>query len=374
MSNRLDIFPVPPDDGLTPDVQPFDSITLANHLGIRHKSLWSAVLVEDSVKYKLITIPKKSGKVRLIHAPSPGLKFIQRRLNKYLNQFQEHLPDYVSAYRPSHKISDAVQRHIAACPICDSASETPPKHNCPRKGAYLQMDLKDFFHHTRRWWVGQMLEKDLGLPNSVAGPIRDIVTVKNIPCPTKKYPEALRYGVPQGAPTSGAICNLVAYYRMDKPICEYLEALNLRYNLTGERAWVYSRYADDLAFTCGRDFPFHEKVQIVNELIEVIEKTGYAVNKRKVHIRSSHRRKDLLGLNFNDRITISRDEYLRLRALVHNCLVHGIETQYQTAGYSDPERFISWLKGKLSYVQQVDPRKGGALQTELAGALANYAI
>jgi hypothetical protein len=331
------------------------------------------VLAETENKYTQINIKKKSGKIRLIHAPNGSLKFLQKRLNKnLLNAFQEPLPDYVTAYRPKHDLVMAVKRHIAPCAICDAVEATPPKHNCPRKGAYIQMDLVDFFNRTRRYWVGEMLEKNLGLPNEVAGPIRDIVTVKRIPCPTENYPEGTRNGVPQGAPTSGAICNLVAYYRLDQPICAFLETLNEKYNLKDAYAWVYSRYADDLAFTCGRDFAFNEKVQIVQDLIKVIEATGYRVNGNKIHIRSSHRNKDLLGLNFNSRITLNRAAYLRLRALVHNCLVEGIETQYQRSGFDNPEQLLHWLRGKVAYVRHVDPRKGSNLYTELSGAIDNY--
>lgn len=368
MSTVRKTFTVPTEGPLSE--LPFDDTSLANHIGVRTKTLWYGVLAETENKYTQINIKKKSGKIRLIHAPNGSLKFLQKRLNKnLLNAFQEPLPDYVTAYRPKHDLVMAVKRHIAPCAICDAAEATPPKHNCPRKGAYIQMDLVDFFNRTRRYWVGEMLEKNLGLPNEVAGPIRDIVTVKRIPCPTEKYPEGTRNGVPQGAPTSGAICNLVAYHRLDKPICEFLETLNTRYNLKNERVWVYSRYADDLAFTCGRDFPFTEKVQIVRDLIDVIEHTGYRVNRNKVHVRSSNKNKDLLGLNFNETVTVNRLEYLRLRALVHNCLVCGIETQYSRAGFDYPGHFVSWLKGIVAYVRQVDPRKGTNLYAELHGAI-----
>jgi hypothetical protein len=371
MVPSYDFYPLPVDSPILP--RPFDSTSLSNLIQIRNKTLWYVVVADDKSRYIHLHIKKRRGNIRLLHAPNPVVKFAQKRLNKnFLDLLQEHLPIYVTAYRVGKDIASAVTRHIAKCPICDAAIETPPKHNCPRKGAYIQMDLKDFFHRTRRWWVGEMLEKNLGYPNEIAGPIKGMVTVRDIPCPTKRYPDGIRFGVPQGAPTSGAICNLVAYYRLDKPICEYLETLNVKYNLHGERVWVYSRYADDLAFTCGRDFPFNEKVEIVQELIRIIEETGYAVNRRKVHIRSSNRTKDLLGLNFSDRITIARVEYLRLRAIVHNCLIYGLETQYRRAKFGSPEQLLFWLKGKVTYVQQVDPRKGSNLHTELCGAIANY--
>jgi hypothetical protein len=371
LKNHFEFIPL--DNAGPLEHNPFDSVSLANEIQIRHKTLWYVVLSKDNKKYRQLQIKKKRKKIRTIHAPNPVVKYVQKRLNRHLlDELQKQLPIYVTAYRVGHSIAAAVKRHIANCPICDSSVDTPPKHNCPRKGAYIQMDLTDFFHRTRKSWVGEMLEKDLGYPNKVAGPIRGMVTVKDIPCPTRKYPHGTRSGVPQGAPTSGAICNLVAFHRLDKVICEHLETLNVKYNLFAEYVWVYSRYADDLAFTCGRDFPFTEKVEIVKELIRIIEGTGYSVNRGKVHIRSSHKNKDLLGLNFNSRITITRVEYLRLRAIVHNCLVYGLDTQYQKAGFENPEQLLLWLKGKVSYVRHVDPRKGANLYAELLGAEQLY--
>jgi len=368
MTKSFETFPLPAET--VNGIALFDANNLANHIGVSVKSLWYCVLASDKEKYHQFHIRKKNGTIRTLHAPNPAVKFIQKRLNKnLLNLLQDKLPEYVTAYRPNHNIPEAVKRHVATCPICDSAEQTPPKHNCPRKGAYIQMDLTNFFHNTKRRWVGNVLEKNLGLPNAVAGPIRDIVTVRDIPCFKRG---SKRYGVPQGAPTSGSICNLVAYYRLDLPICEYLAELNTHYSLKDERVWVYSRYADDLAFTCGRDFPFTEKVQIVRDLIHHIEQTGYTVNRYKVHIRSSHRNKDLLGLNFNDRITISRTEYLRLRAIVHNSLVYGLETQYERAGFKTPMELLHWLRGKVQYVKYVDPAKGTNLHRELLGAIHNY--
>lgn len=352
-------------------LQPFDDGSFANVLGLRTKMLWYSIITADNKRYRKFSIPKKSGGVRVIHAPNPSTRYVLRKLNNYFEKFQEDLPDYVAAYRKEHQIKNAVARHIPACPVCDAGGPTQ-KHKCPRKGAYLQMDLKDFFHRTHASWIRQCLTNDLGMEKYVAGLAAGMVTVRDIPCPSKLRPDRLRKGVPQGAPTSGAVCNLVAYFRIDLPIVAYLDKLNERYGLENEYRWVYTRYADDLAFTCGRDFSMDEKIGFIRDITRIIQSAGYAVNPKKTRIKNPHKRKELLGVVFNQHVTIARDKYLLLRAIVHNCLTQGIETQHLRAGYENPAQFIDWLRGKVAHVKHVDPRKGSGLSAELTVAIDNY--
>jgi hypothetical protein len=352
-------------------LQPFDDGSLANVVGIRPKLLWYAIVVEDRKKYSQFQIPKKQGGVRVIHAPNPSMRYVLRALNKYLDQFQEDLPEYVAAYRKEHQIKTAVARHIPHCEICEEGGPSQ-KHKCPRKGAYLQMDLKDFFHRTQASWIRKCMRDDLGMEKYVAGLIAGMTTVRDIPNPSKLRPDRLRKGVPQGAPTSGTICNLVAYYRLDLKLIAYLEKLDERYGLRDKFRWVYTRYADDLAFTCGRDFSMTEKIQFIQDIAKIIQTAGYAVNSKKTRIKNPHKRKELLGVVFNQRVTLARDKYLILRAIVHNCLTLGIETQHVRAGFRTPERFICWLRGKVAHVKHLDSSKGSALSAELTVSIKNY--
>jgi hypothetical protein len=89
------------------------------------------------------------------------------------------------------------------------------------------------------------------------------------------------------------------------------------------------------------------------------------VNKRKTRITNTFYRKQLLGIVFNVHPNVAKDEYLRLRAIIHNCLVQGFDTQYQRAGKESVAELLTWLKGKANYVQQINPDRGARLLHEL---------
>lgn len=353
-----------------------DDCSLAFHLGFKNRVFWYAINCREDM-YKVYAIPKRRGGKRLIHAPNPMMKTLLRQAhNKLLVPLQESLGDHVTAYRRGRSTKQAVAQHIPKCEICDAEdkSKTPKNHRCPRRGTYINMDLQDFFPSTRRSWIRNYF-KELGYSHFVAGLIAQLLTV-NMPNPrygTKfERPEERKYisGVPQGSPASGAICNIIADWKLDKNILTYMDELNARHNLTDpEWQWKYTRYSDDLAFTCGKNLPLKVKENIAKKLVTICNQSGYRVNKRKTRITNTFYRKQLLGIVFNVHPNVAKDEYLKLRALIHNCLVQGFNTQYRKAQKENEEELISWLKGKVNYVQQINPDRGARLHHELTIAL-----
>jgi len=355
-----------------------DDFTLAFFIGFRNKTLWFALLNKKQ-NYTKHSIPKRNGKARLIHAPSDIMKAVHQGVHvRMLVPLQETLGDHVTAYRKNRSILDAVKRHIPKCDTCDSAPKglTPKKHACPKKGAYIQMDLKDFFHSTSRAWIRNYFETQ-GYSFYVSGLIGNLLTVDDIPNPAHfKAPDLIpknRTGVPQGSPASGAICNLVADQRLDHSILKYLDQLNETHSLKGEWAWRYSRYADDMTFTCGKNPPYKEKQRIVQHLTRLIGTAGYRVNTSKTKVTSSYYQKKLLGTVFNQRPNIDVGMYLKLRAMTHNCLTQGFHTQYQRAGFKDLTKFIQHLRGKINFVEQIHPEKGRRLKGVFNAALTERA-
>ena len=354
-----------------------DDFTLAFFIGFRNKTLWFA-LHRKAANYKVFQIPKRSGKVRVIHSPSNIMKAVHQGVHtRLLVPLQATLGNHVTAYRKNKSIVDAVKQHIPKCDICDNAPKglTPKSHACPKKGAYIQMDLQDFFHSTSRAWVRNYFIAQ-GYSFYVSGLIANLLTVDDIINQAHfKAPELIpkyRTGIPQGSPASGAICNLVADHRLDPLILKYLAQLNDTHNLKGEWAWRYSRYADDMTFTCGKNPPFKEKQRIVHRLTGIIRNAGYRVNKSKTKTTSSYYRKKLLGTVFNQKPNIDVDTYLKLRAITHNCLVQGFHTQHQRAGFQDTEKFIQHLRGKINFVGQIHPEKGQKLKGVFDAALTEH--
>lgn len=348
-----------------------DDCSLAFHLGFRNKTFWWTVTHKSSM-YKVYKIPKKRGGIRLIHAPEPVFKILlQQMLIKFLVPLQDQLGNHVTAYRKELSCKHAVMQHIAKCPVCDSApkGKTPAAHECPRLGTYIHMDLENFFGNTQRTWIRNYF-KDLGYSHHVASLIANVLTVDDIPNPyyaeLKKAGKPVNNvsetvaGVPQGSPASGAICNIIADARLDKPMLAYTEELNTQMKLEGEFRWRYTRYSDDLSLTCGKVLSEVERDEVISHVTKLVHAAGYRVNLKKTRAAHKYYRKMLLGMVFNQKPNIERQKYLRFRAITHNCLVNGFEVEAAKSGKTK-SKFVSWLRGNINYVGQIHEEHGQKL-------------
>ena len=351
-----------------PNIPILDDYTLASLLGSRTKTLWYHILYRNDL-YKVFTIPKANGGARLIHAPQNSIKRMLKKLNaRLLNPLQEDLGKHVAAYRKQHSIRDAVAQHIRPCPICDSLpiNITPKKHDCPKYGTLIKIDLKDFFHSTHKSWVCRYFS-DTGYTPQVSDLLSNLTTVSVGPEGTRK-----KDVVPQGSPTSGAICNLVANQRLDRSIQGYLRVLNVPGKYDPPWDWRYMRYSDDLIITCGHLIPREERNRIVNKLRYVIHDCGYRVNPKKVRATHSFYRKRVLGVVINKKMNIPREDYRKLRAIVHNCNTYGFDTQYEKAGKKNAGELMSYLQGRIGYVQFINPQKGDQLMSTFLTAKTKW--
>ena len=357
-----------------------DDCSTAFHLGFRNKVMWG-VLIDTLAQYTVITIPKRTKGVRVIHAPDEMMKLLLKRLHvKFLVPLHNQLGKHVTAYRKGLSATDAVAQHVPKCPICDDAPKgvTPKKHTCPKRGLYIKMDLQNFFHTHTRAWIRNYF-KSIGYSHSVAGILAGLLVVQDVKNVNyerdrkeKGKDEAQQFftRTPQGSPASGAICNLVADQRLDGKIIEYLKTLDKKYKLEGEWVWKYTRYSDDLSITCGINPPVEERKEILKTLKAIVEEAGYLVNKKKTRIAHSYHRKTLLGMVFNEKTNYAREDYLKLRAITHNCVTHGFESQYQRAGQETTESMVTWLRGMINWVNQINPERGQKLLNEFSAAIA----
>lgn len=181
--------------------------------------------------YRYAWVPKRSGGVRLLEAPKPRTKELQRRI--------------------LHGILDLVPAHSAAHGF--RASRSPRTHAAIHVGStvVLRIDLEDFFLHVSAARVRSIFAA-LGYPDEVAWALTCLTTNIAPVSPRTLTPtdvphiEAIRRTemlarsrhLPQGAPTSPALANLAAY------------GLDIRLSALAEHTGArYSRYADDLVFS-----------------------------------------------------------------------------------------------------------------------------
>lgn len=333
----INIIDLPPFDKI-PESVPWviDTMTLAHALGIRNRTLM-ALIINRHKMYDKWVIPKKSGGTRVIHAPMPKLKFAQARL---LERFFTKItyPDHISAYVPERTTRHSAEKHCG-------------------KAVLIVIDLKDFFPSTRRAWIRRALQDQFHLPFEVVSAMADLMT---IPIQTAT---GTRYVVPQGAPTSGAICNWVAHHRLDIPILEECKKWNM----------TYTRYADDLAFSCVENLSREDTNKFIRAISKIIKQGGYEVNRKKLRVTRPGRQQRLLGMTVNQKPNIIRVHYRRLRARIHHCHHKGFDAVAREMKLGSGAQLKSQLEGKISYYHMINPVRAAQLKAQLHAVEAKHA-
>ena len=218
--------------------------------------------------YHPFSVRKRDGGKRRIAAPSEPLKRLQRRLLRRYLALQP-LHDAATAFRPGQSIATHARRHLGQAIV-------------------LTVDLADFFPSTaarrvRRWyreqgWEGQALDVLMRL-------------------------SVYRGGLPQGAPTSPALSNLVNR-RLDEELSELAAIHSAR----------YSRYCDDLAFSWGID---SEPPAFRRQVEDRLGRFGYRIQPAKGwRLQFAAERPEITGLALDGRRLRLSDEILqRIRRL-----------------------------------------------------------
>ncbi len=281
--------------------------------------------VEPGSGYVEFEIPKAKGGTRKIAAPRTPLRKVQRTIL-----------DAILAKVPLHDACHGFVPHRST--VTNAAPHT-------RAAIVLKLDLKDFFptvHYRRVKGLFQWL----GYNEEVAATLAGLTTYR----PKLDSGHVVWPGVlPQGAPTSPALANLISR-RLDAR----LDKLALKYGAT------YTRYADDLTFSF-RAKPDLELGRFLWWVDGICQQEGFTerADKRRV-LRNKHQQR-VTGLVVNDKINIPRADRRRFRAILHNCAKHGLASQ---AG--DHADFPAYLAGYAAYVHMVDPVLGKKFLDEVA--------
>ncbi|MFY2562517.1 reverse transcriptase family protein [Corallococcus terminator] len=267
--------------------------------------------------------PKRSGGVRRICAPRAKLKAAQRAL---LEGLLTHLPTHpaVHGFVPGRSTVTNAEAHVGA-------------------NVVVRVDLEDFFPtvHYRR--VKGFFEAH-GYNDEVSSTLAGLTTWRpKLPDGTVVWPGVL----PQGAPTSPAIANLVCR-RMDARL----------HALSRKAGAAYTRYADDLSFSFVK--PPERLGRFLWWVNAILQQEGFSENAAKRRVMRQGGRQRVTGLTVNQRVAIPRDERRRFKAILANCRKHGVESQARGR-----PNFPAWLEGYAAYVHMVHPELGARWQREV---------
>lgn len=281
--------------------------------------------------------PKRSGGHRLIEAPLPRLKAIQRRIL-----------DGILAPVPLHP--DAFG--FAAGRNCRMAAQ----RHCGEQ-VVMCFDLQDFFGSVTAARVHGLF-RTLGYPWAVARDLTGLVTTRThqnvlleVSLPHAQRQRLRQPHLPQGSPCSPALANLAAW-RLDRRLSA----------LARQAGAAYSRYADDLTFSGDADIAFERGVPLREIIGEIAAEEGFALNLAKTRLQHASQRQAVTGIVVNRHLNLPRNEFDRLKAILHNCRRFGPESQNREG----IPNFRAHLDGRIGWVEQLNPGRGSKLRAMFA--------
>ena len=146
--------------------------------------------------------------------------------------------------------------------------------------------------------------------------------------------------LPQGAPTSPAITNILMY-KFDETVGTWCQ----------ERGIAYTRYCDDMTFS--GDFDPAEAIWFVRQ---ELRKMGFLLNEQKTRIQRSGQQQTVTGIVVNEKMSIPADYRRKLRQELYYCRKFGIQEHLQKMGLEISEdAYRMQLMGRVNYVLQLSP-------------------
>ncbi len=307
---------------------------VARLVGFKPKSLsYLLFILPASSRYTKFSIPKATGGTREIMAPVPQLKLAQRRLAHHLQNCLIEI-EKQQVPRSSCIISHGFKRDLSIA--------TNARVHVGRRWV-VNIDLEDFFTSINFGRVRGffMKNKHFSLREDTATVLAQIACHDNT--------------LPQGAPTSPVISNLIA------------GLLDIRINKLASRGHCsFTRYADDITFSTNlREFP--ESIARIDStgqwglsssVSKRIIQSGFSINSKKTRVQYRRSRQDVTGLIVNSEIGVKRQRLKTVRAQVESLINSGtcyVETRAAGATTRTPIS-IECLRGHLAHIAWVKGR------------------
>ncbi|THU36985.1 RNA-directed DNA polymerase [Niastella caeni] len=284
--------------------------------------------------YRKFFLPKKSGGKRLISAPMPRLKQVQYWL-------LENIFNKVAVHPAAHGFT--LQRSII--------SNAQPHIG---KEVVVNIDVKDFFPSIHYKRVKGLLQQ-LGYSEKIAVILALLCTeavTEEVTIDGKNY--FVQKGnrvLPQGAPTSPAITNILCY------------KLDIRLQgLAAKNQCSYTRYADDVTFSF--DKPNANAQQLVWRIKKVLADEGFTVHPDKIRIMRKGTCQEVTGVVVNEKLGISRKKLRQFRAALHQ-----LKTKEAAEIKWGNGNLASAVTGYANFVKMIKPVQGIKLQNQITALL-----
>jgi hypothetical protein len=157
--------------------------------------------------------------------------------------------------------------------------------------------------------------------------------------------ENVKYVLPQGAPTSPTITNIIC----DK-LDHKLAGLAKRFGLN------YSRYADDITFSSSHNV-YQEESDFRKELQRIITEDGFVINDKKTRLQKRGSRQEVTGVIVCEKANVTKKYVKEIRNLLYI---------WERYGYDEAVKsFHPRYKAEKGHVKKHNPNLYAVLEGKL---------
>ena len=340
-----------------------------------------AVVSGSIYPYTEHRIPKRRGGLRILHTPVRRLSEMQRgilaRLEHLPAEFQPHPAAF--AYRSGRSVVDCAAVHLRAhtvvrLDIADFFGSIRERHiHAVLKDAWSQpagreyridlveddngrqeIGLRRTGRTLRTFTMARLVTVSPPGPNRTwtnRGTGRRSVHLEatgqsfSVSRPDLVHKHTREGFLPQGAPTSGYLSNLVMR-DFDAIVTHLAESLGLR----------YTRYSDDMHFS-SRRIVRHEHVdRLVAGVKKALEPLGMRLNTKKTYVARPGARRSVLGILVDGPAPrLTREYKRRITKHLRGAAAFGIEQHRRHQKFKDLPELDAHVTGLLSFAHMVEP-------------------
>lgn len=281
----------------------YDQNHLSLLVGYKKEYLFK-VTNSPAMFYREFKIPKKNKlEYRCISEPLPNLKDIQRWILEHI-LYKLEPSEYSKAFRKGVSIKDNAKFHR-------------------KQKKVLTIDIKNYFGTISSKSVLKFF-LSLGYSTSVSVMLTKL-------CATDE-------GLPQGAPTSPMLANLITI-NLDTRLASFANKEKIR----------YTRYADDLTFS--GDF---REGYVIKFVEKVIASEGFQLNQSKTRVRLQHQKQEVTGIVVNEKLQASRKYRRKFRQSMFYIRKYGLEAHLKNIGVYDSLSYLYHLIGVANFIRDIN--------------------
>lgn len=283
----------------------FDINHFAKLLGKNSRDIFKIASLKNCY-YKKINILKKNGEIRELNSPCDELKEIQNWILKEL-LYKINTHHSSMGFTPELSILNNALPHT-------------------NKECIINLDLSNFFPSIPSKRIYYFF-KSLGYSTHITSLLTNLCTYKN--------------GLPQGAPTSPYLSNLICLH-LDKR----LKGLSLKINAN------YTRYADDITFSGTKEI-----TNFIPLIEKIISQENFKLNLNKKRVLFQYHQQMVTGLIVNNYPPSVPKKKLRyLEQQIYFCKTRGVFNNLEYQGL-DVSNYKEHLYGLVFFIKMVNPEK-----------------